>query len=533
MDQGVLPVDVVVVGSGGAGLMSAAVAADVGLSVVVLERAPVLGGTTAVSGGMLWVPNNCLMAAAGVDDSPDDALRYLDLVTEGTVARERLAHYVKSAPEMVRWLLDRTAVRLFPIGRPDYHSAWPGARTTGRCLDNAPFPTANRPGLLARIRRGPQFPPLTYQERHLARFDGPDPRVLAQRLADGVLTVGAALVAGLVAACDDRGVRFVTGARATEILRDDRRVIGVRTEDGREFPAGDGVILATGGFEWNPELSQAFLGDVPVLPASPPGNEGDGLRMALSVGAAVERMSQAWWVPALRGVPERYDGAPLTRHLVGERCLPGSIMVDRHGRRFVNEAVNYHDITRALFNFDPVRHEPAHLPVWLVFDEKYRTRYQVGPASPREPAPDWYTSARSPADLATAIGVDPAELTRTVERFSAHARAGTDPDFGRGDTAHDRYYGDPRWGGNPCLGELVTPPFHAVPVTVGALGTKGGPVTDSTGSVLGHDGTTIPGLYACGNVAAGVMGPGYPGSGGTLGPALTAGYAIGTALGER
>ncbi|WP_197696399.1 FAD-dependent oxidoreductase [Nocardia terpenica] len=524
--------EVVVVGSGGAGLLAAAVAADAGLSVTVLERTALLGGTTAVSGGMLWVPGNAPMAAAGIEDSPDDALRYLDLVTEGTVPRARLEHYVKAAPEMVQWLLEHTPVRLFPIDRPDYHSEWPGARNVGRCLDNEPFPTADRPGLLGRIRRGPQFPPLTYHERHLARFDGPDRELLERRRSEGVLTVGAALVAGLVAACDDRGVRFVTEARATALLRADGRVTGVRTADGREFPAAN-VVLAGGGFEWNAVLRTAFLGDIPVLPASPPGNEGDCLTMALAAGAAVERMSQAWWVPALAGVPERYDGAPLTRHLVGERCLPGSIMVDRHGRRFVNEAVNYHDITRVLFNFDADQHRPDHLPVWLVFDETFRTRYQVGTASPREPAPDWFTSAATPAALAAAIGVDPDELTRTIERFSAHARAGSDPDFHRGETAHDRYYGDPRHGGNPCLGELAAPPFHAVPVVPGALGTKGGPVTGPAGEVLGTDGTAVPGLFACGNVSATVMGPGYPGSGGTLGPALTAAYCLGTALARR
>ncbi|MCX2952811.1 FAD-dependent oxidoreductase [Lentzea sp. NEAU-D7] len=525
--------DVVVVGSGGAGLLAAARAAAAGLSVVVLERSDVLGGTTAVSGGMLWVPNSSVMKQAGLPDSAEDALRYLERVVEGTVPRERLEHYVRTAPEMIDWLLAHTGARFFPIDRPDYHSTWPGAVDVGRCLDNEPFPTASRPGLLERVRRGPQFPPLTYDERHRARFTGPDASLLAQRLADGVLTVGAALVAALVAACDDLGVRFVLRARATSLLRDDNdaAVTGVRCEDGRRFGAR-AVVLANGGFEWDP-ASGAFLGDIPVVPVSPPVNTGDGLRMAMSAGAAVERMNQAWWVPALQGVPEEYDGAPLTRHLVGERCLPGSIMVDRHGRRFVNEAVNYHDITRILFNFDADLHQPAHLPVWLVFDEKFRTSYNVGPAAPRDPVPSWLTSAATPAALAEAIGVDPAELTKTVDRFSAHARAGVDPDFHRGESSHDRYYGDPRNPGNPCLGELVTPPFHAVRVVPGALGSKGGPVTSTSGEVLTATGTAVPGLYACGNISAGVFGPGYPGSGGTLGPALTAGYAVGGALVER
>nr|AVW82897.1 fumarate reductase/succinate dehydrogenase [Nocardia interforma ATCC 21072] len=520
----------VIAGSGGAGLLAAARAAAAGLSTVVLERSESLGGTTAVSGGMLWIPDSSVMRRAGLPDSAEDALRYLEPVVEGTVGRERLEHYVRTAPEMLDWLEEHTGARFFPIDRPDYHSDWPGAVDVGRCVDNEPFETAPFPGLLERLRRGPQFPPLTYDERHRSRFTGPDESLLAQRREQGVLTVGAALAAALVAACDALGVEFVTGARATTLVFSQGKVSGVRCEDGRTF-AARAVVLANGGFEWDP-ASGAFLGDTPVVPVSPPVNTGDGLRMALSAGAALERMNQAWWVPALRGVPEEYDGAPLTRHLVGERCLPGSIMVDRHARRFVNEAVNYHDITRVLFNFDADGHRPAHLPVWLVFDEKFRTSYNVGPASPRDPAPSWLTSAATPALLAEALGLDPAELTKTVDRFSAHARAGSDPDFHRGETSHDRYYGDPRVPGNPCLGELVTPPFHAVEVVPGALGTKGGPVTSTSGEVLTASGEAVPGLYACGNVSAGVFGPGYPGSGGTLGPALTAGYAVGGALAE-
>ncbi|OLR92325.1 3-oxosteroid 1-dehydrogenase [Actinokineospora bangkokensis] len=520
--------DVVVVGSGGAGLLAAAVAADAGLRVVVLERTGLLGGTTAVSGGMIWAPGSPLLT----DDSPDDALRYLTAVGEGSVDESVVEHYVKTIPEVVRWMLERTPVRLFPIDRPDYHSDWPGARDFGRCLDNEPFDTSSRPGLADRVRRGPQFPPLTYDERHRSRFTGPDQDLVARRRERGVLTVGAALVAALVAACDDRGVEFATGARAVGLLREGEAVTGVRTEDGRDF-AGRAVVLASGGFEWDPALTRAFLGDTPVLPASPPVNHGDALRMAMAAGAALERMNQAWWVPAIVGVPEEYEGHPLTRHLVGERCLPGSILVDRHGKRFVNEAVNYHDITRTLFNFDADAHEPAHLPAWLVFDERFRTSYQVGPAAPTDPAPSWFTTAPTLAGLAERLGVDTAALEVTVARFNTHARTGTDPDFHRGETSHDRYYGDPRHTPNPCLGELSTPPFHAVRVAPGALGTKGGPATDLDARVLTPGGTPIPGLYACGNVAAAAAGPGYPGSGGTIGPALVAAYSAARSLVDK
>ncbi|MCS0639643.1 FAD-dependent oxidoreductase [Streptomyces sp. LP05-1] len=529
--------DTLVIGSGGAGLLAACRAADGGRRVLVLERTPLLGGTTAVSGGMVWVPNSSVMREHGMPDSAEDALRYLELVTEGAVERRRLEQYVATAPEVVDYLHAKTPVRLFPIDRPDYHSDWPGARDVGRTLDNVPFPTAGRPGLTDRIRRGAHFDAVTYDERH--RWNTPelyDHELVARRKAEGVLTVGAALVAGLVAACDERGVEFATGVRARELLIEDGRVTGVRAETAggpAVYRAAAGVILASGGYEWDERLKRAFLGVPDTRPVSPPWNHGDGLMMALAAGAAPAGLSQAWWVPAVADPSETYDGHPLFRHLVAERCLPGSVIVNRQGRRFVNEAVNYNDITKAFLAFDPTTHDYPNAPAWLVFDEAFRRRYPIASARPADPAPDWFERAGSPAGLARRLGADEAGLTATLAEFNRHAALGEDPAFGRGTTSHDRYYGDPRHTGgpNPCLGPLSEPPYYAVPVGPGMIGTKGGLVTDAGGRVLRHDDTPVPGLYACGNVAATTMGPGYPGSGGTLGPALVGGYLCGTTVG--
>jgi 3-oxosteroid 1-dehydrogenase len=486
---------------------------------------------------MIWIPDSAVMRTRDMPDSAEDALRYLALVTEGETERWRLEQYVETAPEVVDYLHAETPVRLFPIDRPDYHSGWPGARDVGRTLDNVPFPTAGRPGLTDRIRRGSHFDAVTYDERH--RWQIPelyDHELVARRKAEGVLTVGAALVAALVAACDERGVGFATGVRARRLVLEGDRVAGVRAETAEGpvlYLARDGVVLASGGFEWNSRLKQAYLGLAGTLPVSPPWNHGDGLLMAMEAGAALGNMSHAWWVPAVSAPGWEYDGAPLSRHLVSERCLPGSIMVNRHGRRFVNEAVNYNDITKAFLAFDPTRHERANLPAWLVFDEAFRRRYPIAGAQPDEPVPSWYSTEGSPAALARLIGVDEEGLAATLATFNCDAARGVDTAFGRGDTSHDRYYGDSRQEPNPCLAPLEKAPFHAIRVEPGMLGTKGGVVTDARGRVLRHDDTPIPGLYACGNVTSAVMGPGYPGSGGTLGPALVGGYLCGAALGTE
>jgi 3-oxosteroid 1-dehydrogenase len=527
--------DVVVVGSGGAALVAACTAAEAGAEVAVLEAAATFGGTTAVSGGMLWIGDNGMGEQIGIPDSRAETAEYLARVTRGEADPDLVAAFVESGPELVRWLTGETPVRLFPIARPDYNAHWPGGKPGGRVLDNAPFETARWAGLDDLVRRGAMFPPLTYDERHRWRWpERFDAELMAARKAAGVRTLGEALAAGLVAAALDRGVRLVAGVRGRELLTEDGRAAGVRgtTAAGEQvWRARRAVVLGCGGFEWNPEMTRSFLRGPATAAASPPWNVGDGLRMAMRAGAALAGMSEGWWAPVYQVPGERYEGRQLSRHLVDELALPGSILVNRAGRRFTNEAVNYNDLSKLFHVFEPGRYEYVNTPAWLVFDGRYKRSYAALTVRASQPAPAWFAAADSLAELAARVGIDPAGLAGTVREFNADARSGVDTRFGRGVRALDRYYGDPDHGPNPSLAPLAEPPYHAVPVLPGLLGTKGGARTDPDGRVLDHDGRAVPGLYACGNVAASAMGPGYPGAGGSLGPLLTHGFRCGRRIG--
>jgi succinate dehydrogenase/fumarate reductase flavoprotein subunit len=247
----------------------------------------------------------------------------------------------------------------------------------------------------------------------------------------------------------------------------------------------------------------------------------------MKAGAALDNMGEAWWAPTLNVPGEEYDGRPMARHVIDDLALPGSILVNRHGRRFVNEATNYNDLSKAFHVFDPSGYETPNVPAWLLFDAGFKSRYTAGTIPPSDPAPAWIERAATLAELAGRLGIDAAGLAETVTAFNEHAAAGADPAFGRGASAHDRYYGDATHAPNPCLAPLATPPFYAIKVLPGSLGTKSGIVIDADGRALDAEGEPIPRLYACGNATASVMGVGYPGAGGTLGPALAFAYACG------
>lgn len=529
--------DVIVVGSGGAGLLCACVAADRGLRVAVLEASAKVGGTTAVSGGLIWIPGNPLMEESGHPDSREDALRYLTRLAAGEVPLELVENFVDTGPEMIRYLIEQTPVQLEAIEFPDYHPEWDGARQGWRTMDNEPFPTAAYEGLTELVREGPHFPLATYRELHEWRWpEQYDWELIASRMMDGTRTLGGALAAALAAGGLQRGVQFLTESPVSELVHTDGRVAGVIAQrpDGshQRYEATQGVVLASGGYEWHPRMLGNFLRGPVVNAVSPPWNAGAGIRMALPFGAALGNMSHAWWVPTFNVPGEEYDGQPLSRLATGPLGLPGSVMVNRRGRRFVNEAMNYSDQGHAFHYLDVVTYERPNIPAWLIFDQRFKDTYPVAAVMPSDPAPPWVPRADSLADLAREIEVDPAGLAETVATYNEYAREGRDPDFGRGDSAYDRYHGDPRHRPNPCMGPLEVPPYYALEIKPGTIGTKGGLVTDTDGRVLTVDGPEIPGLFACSNVIASPMGPGYPGAGGTLGPALVGGYCCGQSVGK-
>ncbi len=488
---------VAVIGSGAAGLAAALAAAGAGAKVTVYEKGERLGGTTALSGGNAWMP-----AHDGLhDDSPEQARAYLHSLAIGDTDAELIDVFAREAGPAAARLQRESPLQLQSIPYCDYHAEFDGGRPQGgRTLEPMPFdPT---PEVAAMIRSAPNITgPITYAELATGEIDR---EKLAERRARGTLTLGRAMIAGMLTACLDAGVEIRPGVRVTE------------------RPDADAVVLATGGFERDPQLVKSFLRGPMLAPVGVPGATGDGLRIAMAQGAALGSMSEAWWCPSIAIPGEQIDGTPMFRLILTERARAGSLMVNSLGRRFVNEAQNYNDLGRALQDFDPARYGFPNVPAHLVFGSEYRRSYRLGPLGRNDPDPDWLVKGDTIADLAEAIGVPPVTLTGTVERFNAHAAAGADPDFDRGTYAYDRFIG--------AIGPLGDGPYYAVRVLPGCLGTKGGPRIDADGRVLANsDGQPIPGLYAAGNVSGSFLGLAYPGAGGTLGPALTFGLRAGDA----
>jgi len=522
--------DLVVVGSGAAGLMSALVAARDGASVHVLERSPLIGGTTAISGGQIWTPGNAHMEGIGRSDDRISALAYLRQVTLESVDECYLDAFLSHAAEAMALIESATPLRLFAVDRPDYHAEWSGARD-GRSLE--PLPLVHKaPVGYPPIRRSRYRRPVTSVE---ARQD--NAAALAdQRERDGVLTQGASLVAGLVEGCAAAGVTVSANVRLVDLVLVNGQVAGVVVidEKGGEQRTirAKAVVLASGGFEWNNALSKAFFGVVPQLPVSPPWNEGDGLLAGMRAGAQITNMGESWWTAAVAVPEEVEDGKPAARNIVRELALPGSLMVNRAGRRFVNEASSYNDLGKAFLQFDPRTCEYPNQRAWLVFDSTFKGRYNVVTTSSTASPPSWFRQADALAKLAAVMDVPVGEFETTISVFNERARNGNDDDFGRGHSRHDQFYGDSAHEPNACLAPLVTPPFFAIPIWLGNLGTKGGLVATVKGEVLRNGDGPIPGLFACGNVAASWMGLGYPGAGGSLGPILTAALLCGRAAAQ-
>jgi len=520
--------DVVVLGSGAAGLTAAFTAATEGARVGVFEKNSRVGGTTAWSGGHVWIPANHRMAEVGADDSLEEGITYLTALARGLVEPELVHAFAENGPSMARYLEEHGAVEFFAVpGLPDYHPEHPGGKPGGgRTLGSTLFPFDTLGDWKDKVEKSP------YYSVHL-RMDEtgigsavpkpPSAEEIARREEQDERGMGGGLIGALLAGCLRAGVEFHLSSPGVELVVADGRVTGVAVEDsdGRhQVTATKGVILATGGFEWNEEYRKTFLRGAIHKAASIPTNTGDALRMSLKAGAALQNMREAWWIPVV-DLPDGVNSMNLEM-INADRTRPRSIMVNRAGRRFVNEAANYNAIVGAFHAEDVTAFDYANIPAWIIVDHTNLTTYGSAGRPYSGTTPPWLVEAPTLRELAGKLGIPADELERTVARWNENVAAGVDPDFHRGESAHDLWWGDPYKKGTVegTLGPIDQGPFYAMKLMPGTIGTKGGPKVDAHARVVDLDGAVIPGLYAVGNTSS-PTGPTYGGPGGTLGPGMT------------
>ncbi|NEW58764.1 3-ketosteroid-delta-1-dehydrogenase [Nocardia cyriacigeorgica] len=541
-----LTVDLLVIGSG-TGMAAALTAHELGLSTLIIEKTEYVGGSTARSGGAFWLPANPVLRKAGTGDTRERAETYVRAVVGDSAPAERGHAFVENSDATVDMLERATPMKFFwAEGYSDYHPELPGGSAIGRTCECKPFNVSSLGSDRARLRPGLMEAPVPmpttgadYKWMNLmARVPRKGISRIIKRLAQGIgglalrreyVAGGQALAAGLYAGVVRAGIPVWTETELVRLSTTGNRVTGaVVAQGGREVTvtARRGVVLAAGGFDHDMAMRHKFqspqLRDHESLGAE--GNTGDAIRLAQDTGAAIDLMDQSWWFPAVAPLP---GAAPVV--MLAERSLPGSFIVDNTGRRFINESTDYMSFGQRILdrerNGDPVE------SMWIVFDQKYRNSYIFAAGLfPRQPLPkSWYEAgiahrATDPAELAEKIGVPADAFTDTVRRFNDDAAAGTDSEFRRGQSAYDRYYGDPTIAPNPNLRPVDQGSLYAVRMTLSDLGTCGGVRADERARVLREDGSVIDGLYAIGNTAANAFGRTYPGAGATIGQGLVYGY---------
>lgn len=552
--------DLLVVGSGAGGLSSAVVAAHNRQDVIVVEKEHVFGGTSARSGGWMWIPGNAPGRRAGVEDSAEKARTYLEHETGEFFDAARVDAFLEAGPEAVDFYEANTSLQ-FDLGPTfsDYHPDAPGGMDGGRSIVAKPF---DGRGLGAEIKRlRPPLKEITFlgmmigSGKELLHFFNVmrSPvsafyvgKLFLKFLSDMAfhgrpmrLMNGNALVARLAKSCFDLGVPIWTNAAVTKLIRgDDGRVTGaeIQTKEGpMRIHARKGVVLAAGGFPQDPVLRKELFPHAPEghehYSPAPTGNTGDGVRLGQSIGATFTKdlPNAAAWVPVSR--PVWKDGTRGTFPHFVDRSKPGVIAVTRSGKRFVNEAHSYHDFCQAMYQ--RCTEEDSEVCSYFIADHRTIRKYGLGYVKPA-PVPlggqiksGYLVSGETLRELADQIGADAAQLEKTVKEFNVHARNGDDPEFHKGSNAYNRSLGDPEHKPNPCVGPIDKGPFYAVKLQIGDLGTFAGLKCNENAQVINGNGNPIAGLYAAGNDAASIMGGNYPGGGITLGPAVTFGYIIG------
>lgn len=548
--------DIVVIGSGNAALTAALCNYEMGSkNILIVEKTEQYGGTSAIGGGGVWIPCNHYALAAGADDSLEDALSYLKSTTpEGAVDETMQWTFLENGPKMMRFLHDKTDARYVSLGEyPDYYSDAPGARLGHRSVEPETLDITQLQDE-GDLLRGSHYMmhilgmvPITQQEAHIFTAQLKGWMLLAMKLVFGHLldlprrlkrkrsrraAEGMAGVARLALSVEKRSIPLWLGATMTDLIEKDGRITGVViNRDGKSLNimARKAVILGSGGFERNQAMREKYL----PKPTSTEwtsgshGNTGGPIEIALNKGATVKAMDGAWWCTMIK-VP----GEDLPRLSIMEKSYPGSVVINRDGKRIANESMNYQKYVQECFEAQE-QGTPVD-PLWLVFDASFRYKYLVGPLMTGKMMPDRFlpkhffspeflTKADTIEELARQTGIDQTGLLDTVSKMNAYARTGEDLEFQRGSFHYDRYYGDPEVEPNNCLAPIETGPFYAIRLYLGDFGTSGGLAINTDAQVLRDDGSVIEGLYAAGNCTAPVL-PTYPGPGATLGPAMTFAY---------
>ena len=555
--------DVIVVGSGAAGMTAALRAADLGLRVLIVEKAHKYGGTSATSGGVAWIANHGL---GGTTDTREESLTYLDAVIQGPINRTRLEAYVDTGREMLQFLV-RLGINFIPMPWPDYFAELPGSRADRSLV--MPMWDGRRLGDKFPLVRE-QFPRFKLFNRYAMNLE--ETFTIAargkgwRRMLAGVITrywkdrttrkitrrdrwftSGNAIIGPLLEQLTSKNVEIRLETKLDELIVEHGKITGVnvsRFGTAHKISARHGVVICAGGFEWNQELRDRFY---PVKTSiwwtsTPQGaNTGEALLAAEKIGAATEHTEEGWWAPTMIMPSASASNFEEVHQAVFDVGRPGAVCVNRNGDRFVNESCSYDRFGAGMV----ADHKAtgANLPCWMVFDAVFRAKFTAGgflPAaimSDKSIPIDWWDhyifKSETVADLAKKIQLDPEKLIDVVRRINEYAAHGMDTEFGRGSTIYDQAFGDPTCKPNPALGPLQKAPFYAIPIHLGDLGTKGGLKADARARVLDRNDQPIAGLYAAGNATGSPFGLNYPGAGGTIGPAMVFGYIAANEIAAR